>query len=132
MNTLKHSSHRLSPYEVFKNRTITELDPLKFHPTNMELKMKQEKFNSKIEKIAKSGLKIRLPVYRRDEIVKVIIPDAEISPNFGKVCSYKDFAFATSVRMSLQDKNGNYGKPIAVNKNYICIPQNQTVVQPET
>ena len=124
MNSMKHTSHKVSPLEVFKNRTIVELEPLKFHPTNMELKMKQEKFTAKIHAVAKSKLKCRMPVYERGQEVKVMMKNAKIPINYGIVASYKDFPFAHAVRVKMMDESGKYGNPIAINKNNICIAQN--------
>ena len=124
MNSLKHTSHRVSPLEVFKNRTIVELEPLKFHPTNMELKMKQEKFTAKVHAIAKSKLKCRMPVYQRGQKVKVMMKGAKIPVNYGIVASYKDYPFAHAVRVKMMDESGNFGNPIAINKNNICVAQN--------
>ena len=118
-NSLKNQTTNLSPYEVAKNRVQNDIEPVKFHPTGFEHQVKNKKFNNKVDRIMKSRLKIRLPVFHKNQEVKIAFPDQEVK--FGKVTSTKDTAFKMSVRVKINGEKTAF----PVNKDHICIPKNQ-------
>ena len=116
-NALRHSKFKISPFEVFKNRIQSNILPLKFYPVPMEQKLLSEKFNSKVDVVVSSSLKVILPVFRKGQEVKVMFPDQE--PRFGVVTATKDY----NTRMAVRVKFGNE-RSVSVAKNFICIPKN--------
>ena len=124
-NSLRHSKYKISPYETHKNRIQSDVLPLSFHPATIEQKLSAEKFNSKVEDVMSSTLKVVLPTFIRGQKVKVSFPDQE--PRYGVVTATKD----VSTRMSIQVKFGTE-KSVSVSKNYICLPRNGAVNQEET
>ena len=75
LNSLRHAQFRVSPYEVFKNRTQVEVSPPRFHPVGAERRIMAEKFLEKVDKIVQSKLKIVLPVFKKGTKIKVDIPN---------------------------------------------------------
>ena len=124
MNTLKHATFGLSPFEIAKNRITQDLEPLRFNPTPFEYQLKANRFVKKADAVVNSKLKQRLPVFAKNAIVKVAIPDEPI--RFGTITSYRDSAFNKAVKMKFPnpDHEGKFLKPIAINKDFICIPAN--------
>ena len=118
-NSLKNQTTNLSPYEVAKNRVQNDIEPVNFHPTGFEHQVKNKKFNKKVDTIMKSRLKVRLPVFQKNQEVKIAFPDQDVK--FGRVTSTKDSAFKMSVRVKINGENTAY----PVNKDHICIPRNQ-------
>ena len=129
MNTLKHSTYGLSPYEIFKNRIIQDLEPLRFSPTPFEYQLKSNRFVKKADAVVNSKLKQRLPVFIKDSVVKVAIPEEPI--RFGTITAYKDSPFNKAVKMKFPnpDHQGKFLKPIAISKDFICIPANSAPTQ---
>ena len=117
LNSLKHAQFRISPYEVFKNRTQSEVEPTRFYPVGVERRIMNEKFLEKVDKIVQSKLKIVLPVFRKGTHIKVDIPN-ELS-RMGVVTSIKDHCY----KQAVQVKFGRQ-KPVSVNKDHICINRN--------
>ena len=115
-NSLKHQVHKLAPFEITKNRFMKEIEPVRFHSVGMEHRIQGEKISGKVDKVLKSGLKVGLPVFKRNQVVKVAFPQQEI--RFGVVTSYKDMEHKSSVLVSFKK-----AKAIGVNKNFICIPR---------
>ena len=87
----------------------------------MEHRLNGEKLSNEFNKILKSKGKVVLPVFVRDQIVKVAFPDEPI--RYGKVKSTKDMAHKTAVRISFNNK-----KAVGVNKNFICLPRSGAAV----
>ena len=122
-NSLKHSVYKLSPYEIHKNRIMCEVEPPRYFPVGMEQRLNGEKLSNKFDKVLKSKGKVILPVFTRDQIVKVAFTDEPI--RYGKVKSTRDMAHKTAVRISFNGK-----KAIGVNKNFICLPRSGVSSQP--
>ena len=118
-NSLKHPQHKVSAYEVFKNRIQCDVQPVRFYPVGMERKLVNEKFLEKVESIVKSRLKVVLPVYKKGDRVKVDIPN-ELT-RFGIVTSTRDHCFQSTVKI----KFGNQ-RAIGIHKNNICVPRNSS------
>ena len=117
MNTLRHNLHKMSAYEIFKNRIQSNFEPVEFHPVGLEHRIKHEKFSEKVDKIYKSKLKIKLPVFPKGTQVKVDIPKQPI--RFGVVTSTADHEFKMSVRIKFGTQ-----RPVAISKNFVCLPRN--------
>ena len=117
LNSLRHAQFKISPYEVFKNRTQSEVEPTRFHPVGAERRIMAEKFMEKVDKIVQSKLKIVLPVFRKGTKVKVDIPK-ELS-RMGVVTSIKDHCYKNAVQVKFGRQ-----KPVSVNKDFICINVN--------
>ena len=123
-NSLRHQLHKMSPYEIFKNRIQCDIDPVKFHPIGLEHRVNLERFKEKVEKIVNSRLKVILPVYSKGDAVKVIFPKQQ--PRFGTVTSTADHKFKMAVKVKF-----DHDRPVSVSKNFICVPRNG-VVGPES
>ena len=117
MNTLRHSLHKMSAYEIFKNRIQSNFEPVQFHPVGLEHRVKNEKFSEKVEKVYKSKLKIKLPIFSKGSQVKVDIPGQPI--RFGIVTSTADHEFKMSIRIKFGSQ-----RPVAISKNFVCLPRN--------
>ena len=117
-NSLKHATHNLSPYEIYKNRCQNDVQPVNFHPIGLEHRVTQSKLANKVVSILKSKLKVRLPIFKKGEQVKVDIPDEQV--RFGIVTSTKDTAFKMAVKVKFDGS-----KSVSVNKNHICVPRNK-------
>ena len=122
MNSLKHSTYGLSPYEISKNRIISELEPLRFHTTPFEYQLRANRFLNKADKNLNSKLKRSLPVYKRHTVVKVAIPGEAVK--FGTVTAYKDNINEHAVKMKFPNPNGGFFPAIGINKDWICIKAN--------
>ena len=117
LNSLRHAQFKISPYEVFKNRTQSEVEPPRFYPVGAERRIMAEKFMEKVDKIVQSKLKIVLPVFKKGTRIKVNIPN-ELS-RMGVVTSLKDHCYKNAVQVKFGKQ-----KPVSVNKDFICINVN--------
>ena len=117
LNTLRHNLHKMSAYEIFKNRIQSNFEPVQFHPVGLEHRVKNEKFSEKVEKVYKSKLKIKLPIFSKGSLVKVDIPGQPI--RFGVVTSTADHEFKMSIRIKFGTQ-----RPVAISKNFVCLPRN--------
>ena len=120
MNSLRHELHKMSAYEIRFNRIQSDVEPIKFYPVGLEHRVKFERFSEKVDKIVKSKLKVVLPIFQKNQNVKVEFPQQ--LPRFGVITSTADHQF----KMSVQVKFGK-NKPISVSKNFICLPRNGSV-----
>ena len=64
-----------------------------------------------------SALKVKLPVFKRGQLVKVSFPDQ--LPRMGMVTSTKDYDTRPGVRVKFDREQS-----ITVSKDYICLPRN--------
>ena len=125
MNSLRHELHKMSAYEISKNRIQNDVDPISFYPVGLEHRVNFERFAEKAEKIFKSKLKIKLPVFLKGQTVKIEFPKQ--LARFATITSTKDHCY----KMSVQCKFGKE-KPISVNKNFICLPRFSEAANSET
>ena len=123
MNSLRHSTYGLSPYEISKNRVICDIEPLRFHPTPFEYQLRSNRFIKKADKNLNSKLKRLLPAYKRHTVVKVNIPGEAVK--FGTVTAYKDNANESAVKMKFPNPDGGFFPAIGINKDWICIQANE-------
>ena len=125
LNSLRHDLHKMSAYEIHKNRIQCDVDPVKFHPVGLEHRVQFERFQEKVERIYKSKLKIKLPEFRKGQNIKVEFPKQ--LPRFGVITSTADHCF----KMAVQVKFGK-DKPVSVSKNFICLPRYSDATSSET
>ena len=118
MNSMKHSVHKMSAYEILKNRVQTSVEPPEFHPTGFERVVLNEKFLNKAEKLFKSNLKMTLPVYKKGQKVKVTLPKQNV--RFGIVTATKDNSSKKAVTIKFPDQ-----RAISISKDHICVPRYQ-------
>ena len=123
LNSLRHSLHKMSAYEIYKNRIQCDIEPVSFHPVGLEHRVKHEKFAEKVEKIFKSKLKIKLPVFSKGQTIKVEIPKQPV--RFGIVTSTADHEFKLAIRVKFGKQ-----RPVAISKNFVCLPRNGAIVDP--
>ena len=123
LNSLRHNLHKMSAYEIYKNRIQCDIEPVSFHPVGLEHRVKLEKFAEKVEKVYKSKLKIKLPVFTKGQQVKCDIPNQPI--RYGIVTSTADHEFKLAVRIKFGKQ-----RPVAISKNFICLPRNGSAVDP--
>ena len=116
-NSLKHSVHKVSPYEVSKNRHQTDIEPVSFYPVGVERKLVDDKFCEKVDKIIKSKLKVVLPIFKKGDEIKCAIPGEPV--RFGIVTSTKDNCYKMAVRVKFANQ-----KPVSINKDFVCLPRN--------
>ena len=121
INSLKHPVHRYSPYEIYKHRVQSELEPVRFHPTGCELIVSQEKFTQKVGRLLKSTGKIVLPVFYKGQKVKIKFKDQQ--PRYGAVTSTADKNHKMAVLVKIDGER----KAISVNKDFICLPRYKIV-----
>ena len=120
INSLRHHLHKMSPYEIYKNRVQMDIDPIKFHQVGLEHRVNFERFKEKVDKIVKSRLKVVLPIYKKGDRVKVEFPQQ--IPRFGVITSTADHQFKMAVQVRF-----NKDKPVSVSKNFICVPRNPVI-----
>ena len=118
-NSIRIGECRFTPFEIYKNRVQSEIEPVEFYSVVFEQIVK---CNNLVKK--KSGLKVLLPVYKRGQNVKVAFKDKPI--RYGVVKSYKDNEHLPSIRVSF-----NGGKSIPVHKNDVCVPRSTVRDSPE-
>ena len=123
MNSLRNTTYGLSPYEISKNRVISELEPLRFHPTPFEYQLRGNRFIKKADKNLNSKLKRCLPVYKRNSVVKVNIPGESVK--FGTITAYKDNINEHAVKMKFPNPDGGFFPSIGISKDWICIQANE-------
>ena len=116
-NSLKHSHHKVSAYEVSKNRHQTDIEPVSFYPVGIERKLVDDKFVEKVEKIVKSRLKVVLPIFKKGDNIKVKCPDEPV--RYGVVTSTADNQFKMAIRVKFPGQ-----KAVSVNKDNVCIQRN--------
>ena len=123
LNSLRHNLHKMSAYEIYKNRIQCDIEPVSFHPVGLEHRVKLEKFAEKVEKVYKSKLKIKLPVFLKGQQIKCDIPNQPV--RYGIVTSTADHEFKLAVRIKFGKQ-----RPVAISKNFICVPRNGVSVDP--
>ena len=115
-NSMRHEVHKLSPFEIYKNRTMIDIAPVRFATVGCEHRVLNEKTSSKMDKVFKSKLKVVLPVFSKNQVVKVAFPGKPI--RFGKVTSTRDSAQKENIRVSF-----NSQKAVGVHKDHVCVPR---------
>ena len=124
INSLRHHLHEMSPYEIYKNRVQSDIEPVRFHQVGVEHRVSLDRFKEKVEKIVKSRLKVVLPIYKKGDAIKVVFPDQ--LPRFGVVTSTADHQYKMAVQVRF-----NKDRPVSVSKNYICVPRITNVATTE-
>ena len=121
-NSMKSVKYHESPFETFKNRTQKDIEPLLFYQTGKEQNMLLQRFEHKVATQVKSKGKLILPVFKKGQRVKLMVPGKQVE--FGVVTATKDDCYKPSVRLSI-----NGAKAFSFSKNHIGVPKNGVAVE---